>query len=829
MFCTDSAFGIPKDYSSLPLAQDITLLVATDRRVHHGDVIRPSCDFDRRSLYKMWIPMCFPIGILHSRLNFGRCFHSIHTESGTAAMAASGHDDKSLAKSAAWSFLDPQPPTPLLLSLATHSNASAMAPTNARPKPRSLTAAPSSSPTPLAKGKGKSIASTSTPVATAPGPPTDPWIYLRNDECRALMPILDTIFCDTENNHLEVIRLLEAASTPLLKHLSTWMSVPPDTAQFLAQLRHAVVFALQIKPASSKLKILKDRLPKKLPLRTLLTSSFVILAEPCRIKTMAELSFSSDKEDNDTDDSNLAEPPADLDDQPEPPADDEPEVVEEEELLRPKKRKRTNPLPDDDYEDEPAELSTPINSRSSPIKTHSSTIKVEKPELLDAPVASSSKVKPRTPRMKCYVFIPPQLALKTPVAKATAGTNKSEKTTPAKKASTGQASKEAPARPEFPRKIMQLDEDPDSLDKTSKDTRVHARNKNEVPNPEAVPTATMVLPLAQVYAAQIDPNELNFPFVCSNCAISGNGDICVSQGFHKSCELCHSARRKACSFTASDFVLNVVCERILPMMEMGNPHLSLLFNNMISLHRQYDFHNALAQLYLDDYLKATEDLAFTMCALLQTITHEALAARFSDESAIDTLDIFFERLQLTPEYMLQRRQERNPPPTVHHVPSTSGFPEDDHSRYPASLPTQTNLSGRLFDKLDQSPSEFAAGLMPGPAPSLDDAPAYTSSNPPTADPAQLSHSVEYMTDEARHYTMLDKDAVVPAPLSTPPVAVQFDESTSESSDSTQDALDSSPAPAAAYSGPSYTHPPVAGPSNLRSSSSPLVARIAAQC
>jgi hypothetical protein len=73
--------------------------------------------------------------------------------------------------------------------------------------------------------------------------------------------------------------------------------------------------------------------------------------------------------------------------------------------------------------------------------------------------------------MKCYVLIPPQPAFKTPVAKTTAGTNKSEKTTPAKKSSTAQTSEEASARPEFPRKIMQLDEDPDSLDKTSKDTR----------------------------------------------------------------------------------------------------------------------------------------------------------------------------------------------------------------------------------------------------------------------------------------------------------------------------------------------------------------------
>ncbi|KAJ7243704.1 hypothetical protein C8J57DRAFT_1243305 [Mycena rebaudengoi] len=412
-----------------------------------------------------------------SRLHFGRRFHSIHAESGTAAMAASGHDDASLAKSAAWSFLDPQPPRSLLLPLATHSTSSAMAPANVRLQPRGLTAAPSSSPTPLAKGKGKSVASTLTPVATAPGPPTDPWIYLRKDECRALMPVLDTAFCDTEDNHPEVVRLLEAASTPLLKHLSTWTSVPPDTAQFLAQLRRAVVFALQIKPASSKLKTLKDRLPKKLPSHTLLTSSFVIPAEPRRIKPMAELSFSSDEEeDDDADDTNLAEPPADPDDQPEPPADDKPEVVEEEESPRPKKRKRANPLPDDDYEDEPAELSMPINSRSSPIKTRtrktrSSTIKVEKPELPDAPAASSSKVKPRTPRMKCYVLIPPQPAFKTPVAKTTAGTNKSEKTTPAKKSSTAQTSEEAPARPEFPRKIMQLDEDPDSLDKTSKDTR----------------------------------------------------------------------------------------------------------------------------------------------------------------------------------------------------------------------------------------------------------------------------------------------------------------------------------------------------------------------
>ena len=76
----------------------------------------------------------------------------------------------------------------------------------------------------------------------------------------------------------------------------------------------------------------------------------------------------SDEEEDEADNTNLADPPADLEDQPEPPADDEPEVVEEEESPRPKKRKRANPLPDDDYEDEVAELSRPINSRSSPIK-----------------------------------------------------------------------------------------------------------------------------------------------------------------------------------------------------------------------------------------------------------------------------------------------------------------------------------------------------------------------------------------------------------------------------------------------------------------------------
>jgi hypothetical protein len=132
-------------------------------------------------------------------------------------MAASGHDDASLAKSAAWSFLDPQPPRSLLLPLATHSTSSAMAPANVRPKPRGLTAAPASSPTPTAKGKGKSFTLTSTPVATAPGPPTDPWIYMRNDECRAVTQVLDLAFCDAEDNHSEVVRLLEDASTPLVR------------------------------------------------------------------------------------------------------------------------------------------------------------------------------------------------------------------------------------------------------------------------------------------------------------------------------------------------------------------------------------------------------------------------------------------------------------------------------------------------------------------------------------------------------------------------------------------------------------------------------------
>jgi hypothetical protein len=76
---------------------------------------------------------------------------------------------------------------------------------------------------PIAKGKGKATASTSTPTVTvtAPGPPMDLWVYLRNNECHAVLPILDMLFCDMEDNHSEVVCLLEDASTPLV-HPSTF-------------------------------------------------------------------------------------------------------------------------------------------------------------------------------------------------------------------------------------------------------------------------------------------------------------------------------------------------------------------------------------------------------------------------------------------------------------------------------------------------------------------------------------------------------------------------------------------------------------------------------
>ncbi|KAJ7240973.1 hypothetical protein C8J57DRAFT_1527312 [Mycena rebaudengoi] len=464
----------------------------------------------------------------------------------------------------------------------------------------------------------------------------DLWVYLRNNECHAVLPILDMLFCDMEDNHSEVVCLLEDASTPLLKHLSTWMSVPPETVQFLAQLRHAAIFAQQIKPLSSKLKLLKEQLPKKLTSPILLTPSFEIPPKPCCIKSMAELSFSSDEED-DANNHNLVDPPADLDDQPELPAEDDVDVVEEE-LAHPKKHKKVNPPVDEDYEDEVTELSTPMGSCTSPVKTcqrgaRSTAVKVNPSAV---PVASSSKVKTSTSHLKCYILIPPQSAPKTPVSKPTAGTTKVEqsmltKKTPAVKAGVSSS---------LPAKIIQTDADMTTLPKCRRILGFRARNKTEVPNPEAVPTATMILPLAQVHAAQINPDELNMLPICLlQLRHLWQWQHLHSQDFHKS-------------------------------------YLSLLLNNMISLDRQYDFHTALIQLYLDNYLQATEDLAFAMCAVSQSITWEALEARFSDASAVDAIDIFFKQLQLTPD--------------------TAGFPENDHSHYSASLPTQTDLSGRLW-------------------------------------------------------------------------------------------------------------------------------------
>lgn len=137
--------------------------------------------------------------------------------------------------------------------------------------------------------------------------------------------------------------------------------------------------------------------------------------------------------------------------------------------------------------------------------------------------------------------------------------------------------------------------------------------------------------------------------------------------------------------------------------------LSYLLSNMITLRRQAEFHIALSQLYLDDYLRAAEDLAFAMCRISHSLTREAFEARFSDATIIDTLDVFFQRLGYTPQNLVEQRRDSHPPPPIHQVPGTSGFVEADRSWYLPELSSQVSLSDRLYDTLKSSPEAFDSG------------------------------------------------------------------------------------------------------------------------
>jgi hypothetical protein len=141
-----------------------------------------------------------------------------------AGTTASGQDFAHLANSRDFSFLDSQPLPSPIPQLATQPFALQMVEGNVRPRPRGRGAASSSvlsTPTPASSSKGKQKAGLPSFITpTAPGPPDDPWMYLRNPACQNLVRAFDNSYC-TEANLDAISSMLNAAAPPLVR----WPSV----------------------------------------------------------------------------------------------------------------------------------------------------------------------------------------------------------------------------------------------------------------------------------------------------------------------------------------------------------------------------------------------------------------------------------------------------------------------------------------------------------------------------------------------------------------------------------------------------------------------------
>ncbi|KAJ7270364.1 hypothetical protein C8J57DRAFT_1227014 [Mycena rebaudengoi] len=559
---------------------------------------------------------------------------------------ASGQDFAHLANSRDFSFLDSQPLPSPISQLATQPIHLQMVEGNVRPRPRSRGAASSSvlsTPTAASSSKGKQKAGLPSFITpTAPGPPDDPWMYLRNPACQTLVCAFDNSFC-TEANFDAISSMLNAAAPSLLRHLDTWDELPLETVQFLAQFSN--------KSVSANIGCLASQLPKSRKPIVLLSPEFQIPAAPVKIKSMAELmDDSSDEEDTPVPDNNNND-------------DAQAESDEAEQPPPPRKRAKLMSRVDDDFEEGETEQEAP-NPPPKTRKTCSATRGVS--------VAQAGppkpKVLPHIPPHWMFVLIPTQPTAKTP-SKPIGGTIKVPKSSP--------TPRRGPAVLPFPTELIQRNDDPDDLSKAPRDTRVRTRSKNKSPKPGTFPTPNMKISSAQVNDALIDSISLE----------------ATSLRF----------------FTSNDLAMNVVRERLTPFLELGNPHLSYLLSNMITLRRQAEFHIALSQLYLDNYLRAAEDLGFAMCRISHSLTREAFEARFSDTTSIDTLDVFFKRLGYTPQNLVEQRRDSHPPPPIHQVPGTSGFVEADRSWYLPELSSQVSLSDRLYDTLQTSPEAFDSG------------------------------------------------------------------------------------------------------------------------
>ncbi|KAJ7230928.1 hypothetical protein C8J57DRAFT_1251490, partial [Mycena rebaudengoi] len=269
-----------------------------------------------------------------------------------AGTTASGQDFAHLANSRDFSFLDSQPLPSPIPQLATQPIALQMVEGSVRPRPRGRGTTSSSvlsTPMPASSSKGKQKASLPSFITpTAPGPPDDPWMYLRNLACQTLVRAFDNSFC-TEANFDAISSMLNAAAPPLLRHLDTWEELPLETVQFLAQVRGITRFLQQFtnKSISANVSRLASQLPKSRKPIVLLSPEFQIPAAPVKIKSMAELmADSSDEEDApvpDNNDDDDAQAESDEAEQPPPP----------------RKRAKLTSRVDDDFEEGETEQEAP--------------------------------------------------------------------------------------------------------------------------------------------------------------------------------------------------------------------------------------------------------------------------------------------------------------------------------------------------------------------------------------------------------------------------------------------------------------------------------------
>ncbi|KAJ7215759.1 hypothetical protein C8J57DRAFT_1255452 [Mycena rebaudengoi] len=488
-----------------------------------------------------------------------------------------------------------------------------------------LSSQPPSSPTPsfILRSSSpslmppKSSKSKAAPVPT-PQVAVDVWVYLRSDECRALIQAFDIDWCNDQRNHKKIVNIVRGAVPQLLKHVDT-MASDPGTDAFLYHARKVARFAFKLNRTIPLVSQVIERLPKTKP-----------------------SDEDDDEEEEDDDDA---------------PAQTSFWFKGHDRRLIPTKTRssRTNVLK--------SALATPLlRTRLSPSPSKN-LLRLKSGPVRSALRSTSSTIVKKEPA--------PKKPKKTTSPKKSAPPKEKTESLPVTTPKTTRDKQSANATASSS-KIIEIDDAPDNPNKFSLSDR--KRKHIKPPVPDATATATMIVPTVKVEQASINPDDAVAPYICSNCAVSGIGETCDFKGVRNSCTNCRLAHRKACTYTATEFANNVARERLAPFIEMGTSHMNHLLDHMISTRRMTDFHTMLGQVFLDDYLRTTEELAFLM---------------------MHGISEFYE--------------ESHAPLSLEGEPSTTGYPDDDRSRYRAHSPPTSNIHDDLLTALDVDAEEYAKG------------------------------------------------------------------------------------------------------------------------